>query len=77
MSVLTKEEVAGWIRNLIPYLEKPMMLAPEGLFNEDELIVAAGKITRYGDNLTPSYNFTVLEQTENLKALVELYKVVQ
>lgn len=29
MSNLTKEEVLQWIRSLIPYLENPMILAPE------------------------------------------------
>ena len=36
MNELTKGEVAGWIRTLIPYLEKPAILAPEGFFDDDE-----------------------------------------
>lgn len=76
MSKLTKEEVAQWIRNLVPYLETPAMIAPEGYFDEDKLKIEAGKIIEYGDNLSPSFVFTLLTQTENIKALVELYKVV-
>lgn len=74
MSELTKEEVASWIRNLIPYLEKPNILAPEGYFNEKEYQVGAGKIIEYGDNLSPTNSFIVLEQTENIKVLTDLYK---
>ena len=76
MSKLTKEEVAGWIRNLVPYLEKPSILAPEGYFDKKEYEVGAGKIIEYGDNLTPTAVFKVLEQTENLRVLVELYKSI-
>lgn len=76
MSELTKEEVAGWIRNLMPYLEKPAILAPEGYFDKKEYEVGVGKIIEYGDNLTPTGMFKVIEQTENLRMLVELYKSV-
>lgn len=77
MSTLTKEEIAGWIRNLMPYLEKPVILAPEGYFDKKEYEVGAGKIIEYGDNLMPNGMFKVIEQTENLRVLVELYKSVE
>lgn len=75
MSKITKDEVAGWIRNLIPYLEKPSIIAPEGFFDEDVIENKAGKIIEYGDNLTPTAAFSLLTQTENIKALIDLYKV--
>ena len=75
MSKLTKEEVASWIRNLQPYLEKPCLIAPDGYFDKNTINVEAGKIITYGDMLTPTSVFSVLEQTENFKALVELYKI--
>lgn len=75
MKKITKDEVAGWIRNLIPYLEKPSIIAPEGYFDEDVIDNEAGKIIEYGDNLTPTAAFSLLTQTENIKALIDLYKV--
>lgn len=77
MSKLTREEIAGWIRNLQPYLEKPCLIAPEGYFDKNTIDVEAGKIITYGDNLTPHTAFSVLTQTENFKALVELYKITE
>ena len=74
MGKLTKDEVASWIRNLQPYLEKPCLLAPEGYFDKNTINVEAGKIITYGDMLTPTSVFSILEQTENFKALVDLYK---
>lgn len=52
MSKLTKEEVAMWIRNLVPYLEKPVKLAPVGFIKKDEEI-APGAIIPYSDTLCP------------------------
>lgn len=77
MSKITKEEVSRWIRNLVPYLEKPQILAPEGFFKDSKIDTTAGQIIEYGDSITPSGMVQVLTQTENLKALVELYKVVE
>ena len=76
MSKLTKDEVAAWIRNLVPYLEKPVTLAPKGLFDKDEIQLSPGTIIPYSDTLCPSSSIQTLEQTENIKALIELYKVV-
>lgn len=75
MSKLTKEEVSQWIRNLIPYLENPMVLAPKGCF-KGEQIVSPGKIIEYDSALMPIAP-KILSQNENIKALVELYKAVQ
>lgn len=77
MSKLTKEEVSQWIRNLVPYLEKPQFLAPEGFFKDKEIDTTPGGIIEYGDDLSPTYNVQVLTQTENLKLLVELYKAIE
>lgn len=33
MSRLTEDEVASWIRNIIPYIENPIYLAPKGCFS--------------------------------------------
>lgn len=76
MSKLTKEEVATWIRNLIPYLEKPVILAPKGLFDKDKIQLSPGRIIEYEDTLSPTYKFNQINQMENLKALIELYKAV-
>ncbi len=76
MSKLAKEEVAMWIRNLIPYLENPVILAPEGLFSKDEIKFHPGAIIKNGDDLNPTHTCNLITQTENIKALVELYKVV-
>jgi hypothetical protein len=77
MNELTKGEVAGWIRTLIPYLEKPAMLAPEGFFDDDEYEVKPGYIVEYGDNLCPQNAATVLSQVESVKALIDLYKSLE
>lgn len=76
MAELTKEEVAMWIRNLIPYLENPVTLAPKGLFDKDEIQLSPGGIIKYEDTLSPTYKFNQINQTENLKALIELYRAV-
>lgn len=74
MSELSKDEVARWIRNLIPYLETPMVLAPKGCFREP-LEVKAGKVIEYDPSLMPNTP-QILNQEEKLKLLIELYKVV-
>lgn len=76
MSNLTKEEVAMWIRNLIPYLENPVILAPKGLFGKGEIQLHPGAIIEHGDDLNPTHTCNLITQTENIKALVELYKAV-
>ena len=70
---LTKAEVAEWIRDLIPYLEKPAIISPSGTFEKDYYDVEPGKIISYGDCLTPSNLMVMLHQTENLKILKDLY----
>lgn len=75
MSKLTKEEVSMWIRNLVPYLENPAVLAPKGLFDNSDIKLYPGAIIEYGDTLSPAYTLNQINQTENIKALVELYKV--
>ena len=75
MSKLTKEEVSQWIRNLIPYLENPIVLAPKGCFKGQQ-DVSPGKIIEYDIALMPTTPI-ILSQNENIKALVELYKAVQ
>lgn len=76
MSKLTKNEVASWIRNIIPYIENPVYLAPKGCFNKGTQNVSAGSVIEYDASLVPIAP-KVLEQQENLKALVELYKVAE
>lgn len=75
MSKLTKEEVSQWIRNLIPYLENPMILAPKECFKGQQ-DVKPGKIIEYDIALIPTTPI-ILSQNENIKTLVELYKAVQ
>jgi hypothetical protein len=70
---LTKAEVAEWIRDLIPYLEKPAIISTSGTFEKDYYDVEPGKIISYGDCLTPSNLMVMLHQTENLKILKDLY----
>ena len=74
MSNLTKEEVSQWIRNLIPYLENPMVLASKGCIKEG-IQPQAGKVIEYDPSLMPNAP-QILSQEENIKALVELYKAV-
>lgn len=71
MSKLTKNEVANWIRNIIPYIENPAYLAPKGCFKDFQK-VNPGNVIEYDDCLMP-HQPQVLEQSENLKVLVELY----
>jgi len=75
MSKLTKNEVASWIRNIIPYIENPVYLAPKGCFKGTQDI-KAGAVIEYDATLLPTAP-KVLEQQENLKALVELYKSIE
>jgi hypothetical protein len=72
MSKLTKNEIANCIRNLIPYIENPMILAPKGCFKE-HLEATAGKIIEYDSSLMPQTP-KVIEMSEALKILVDLYK---
>lgn len=68
---LTKTEVADWIRKLIPYLENPVILAPEGCFREQQE-VKPGAIIQYDPTLL-AREPQIINQTENLKILVGLY----
>lgn len=68
---LTKTEVADWIRKLIPYIENPVILAPEGCFTEKQEI-KPGAILQYDPTLL-AREPQIINQTENLKTLVELY----
>ena len=68
---LTKTEVADWIRKLIPYLENPAILAPEGCFREQQE-VKPGAIIQYDPTLL-AREPEIINQTENLKILVGLY----
>ena len=68
---LTKTEVADWIRKLIPYLENPIILAPEGCFREQQE-VKPGAIIQYDPTLL-AREPEIINQTENLKILVGLY----
>lgn len=68
---LTKTEVADWIRKLIPYLENPVILAPEGCFREQQEI-KPGAIIQYDPTLL-AREPEIINQTENLKILVGLY----
>lgn len=71
MSKLTKNEVANWIRNIIPYIENPAYLAPKGCFKGSQK-VNPGDVIEYDACLMP-HPPQVLEQSENLKVLVNLY----
>lgn len=75
MSKLTKNEIASWIRNIIPYIENPVYLAPKGCFKGTQDI-KAGAVIEYDATLMPTQP-KIIEQQENLKALVELYKVAE
>lgn len=72
MSKLTKDEVAQWIRNIIPYVENPIYLAPKGCWR-GQINIQPGQIIEYDASLMPTVP-QVITQTENLKALIELYK---
>lgn len=71
MSCLTKDEIATWIRNLVPYLENPMVLAPKGCFSKN-VQPSPGRIIEYDATLMPNHPIP-LTQTDNFKALVQLY----
>lgn len=75
MSKLTKNEVASWIRNIIPYIENPAYLAPKGCL-KDKQDIKAGAVIEYDSTLMPTQP-KIIEQQENLKALVELYKIAE
>ena len=68
---LTKTEVAEWIRKLIPYIENPVILAPDGCFKEQQE-VKPGAILQYDPTLL-AREPEIINQTENLKILVGLY----
>lgn len=76
MSKLILDEIASAIRNLLPYVEKPVIIAPKGYFENKVIDAKPGDIIEYGDSLTPASAFTILTSTEDLKALTELYKIV-
>lgn len=68
---LSKTEVAEWIRKLIPYIENPVILAPDGCFREQQEI-KPGAIIQYDPTLL-AREPEIINQTENLKILVGLY----
>lgn len=75
MNKLTKEQVGTWISELMPYVKNPMCLAPKGCFigcGEAK----PGKIIEYDAALLPQEP-KFLTQTENLKALIELYRICE
>lgn len=72
MSKLTKTEVAGWIRNLVPYLENPMFLSPKGCFKETNK-PEPGKSIDYDSSLIPQTP-QVLSMVGALEVLCNLYK---
>lgn len=75
MNKLTKEQVGTWISELMPYVKNPMCLAPKGCF-EGHTEAEPGKIIEYDAALLP-YEPKFLTQTENLKALIELYRICE
>lgn len=75
MSKLTKEQVGIWITELIPFVKNPMLLSPKGCF-KGEQEVKPGKIIEYDAALLPREP-KFLTQAENLKVLVELYKICE
>ena len=75
MSKLTKEEVAEWIRELVPYVKNPMALAPKGCIKED-VKAQPGKVIEYDSCLLPREpQFICI--AEELKALIDLYKDIE
>ncbi len=75
MSKLTKDEVASWIRNIIPYIENPIYFAPKGCFKGQQ-VVKPGAIIEYDAALMP-HPPQVINQAENLKNLIELYRSIE
>lgn len=75
MSKLTKDEVAQWIRNIIPYVENPIYLVPKTCL-KGQINLQPGKIIEYDASLMPTVP-KIITQTENLKALIELYKACE
>lgn len=75
MAKLTKEQVGTWISELMPYVKNPLCLAPKGCFQED-IEAEPGKVIQYDAALMP-FEPKFLTQSENLKALVELYNVCE
>ena len=75
MTNLSRNEVATWIRILIPYLENPVIVSPKGCFKEN-IEFNAGKVLEYDAALMPA-SPEIISQTENIKALIELYKIAE
>ena len=74
MTDLTRSEVAGWIRTLVPYLENPIWISPKGTLDSPEgsVEVHPGKIIDFDESLLGVLR--TLDQTENLRILIDLYK---
>ena len=73
MSKIKKSEVAEWIRTLVPYLENPRIL----YCGDDMDIPKAypGQLVNITGLLMKSPE--LISQTENLKALIELYRIAE
>lgn len=76
MNKLTKQQVGTWISELIPYVKNPMCLSPKGCFMGGCEEAKPGKIIEYDAALLPQEP-KFLTQTENLKALIELYRICE
>ena len=74
MADLTRSEVAGWIRTLVPYLENPIWISPQGTLDSPEGSVEEKKkkIIDFDESLLGVLR--TLDQTENLRILIDLYK---
>lgn len=71
---LTIYEVADWIRALVPYLENPVILAPKNCIKEGQEL-KPGTVIEF-DSALQIHEPQVINQLENLKLLVDLYKTL-
>lgn len=84
MSELTKEKVAGWISDLIPFIKCPIIIASEGMLKDaatNKVITdynpIPGEVISYDGMLGNISNIKILSFNEELKTLVHLYEIVE
>lgn len=76
MNKLTKEEVAQWIRELVPYVKNPVQIAPKGCYPKDITKVYPGKVLEYDACLMPKEP-EIVDVSKSLDSLISLYKYVE
>lgn len=71
---ITKSDVEKWIKEIVPYVINPVILAPKGMMSKGLRNVKPGSLVEYDTCLMPGEP-NVMDKTPALKALIGLYSL--